>query len=102
MTTGSRSALAVVIGASADCSANGGAFVFDNQMLAQVLWNGATIAEVNCPTRYDPESSSIDLHGSVVYRFGCLGTALGYWLAKTALVGSPPPAPRRPVRFPAL
>ena len=64
-------------------------FVFDNQMLAQILWTGATVAEVSCPTRYEPESSSLNLGGSVVYGFGCLGTALGYWLAKTGLVGSP-------------
>lgn len=63
-------------------------FVFDNQMLAQILWTGATVAEVSCPTRYAPESSSIDLRGSTVYGFGCLGTAARYWLARTGMVGS--------------
>lgn len=57
-------------------------FVFDNQMLAQILWLGATIAEVSCPTRYEAESSSINLGRSIVYGFGCLGTALSFRLAK--------------------
>jgi glycosyltransferase involved in cell wall biosynthesis len=61
-------------------------FVFDNQMLAQILWTGATVAEVSCPTRYAPESSSIDLRGCIVYGYGCLRTAMGYWLAKTGVI----------------
>jgi hypothetical protein len=60
-------------------------FVFDNQMLAQILWLGATIAEVSCPTRYEAESSSINLGRSIVYGFGCLGTALRFRLAKARL-----------------
>src|SRR4030042_479044 len=35
-------------------------FVFDNQMLAQILWYGYTVAEVSCPTRYSFDSSSIN------------------------------------------
>jgi len=35
-------------------------FVFDNQMLAQVLWLGCVVAEVSCPTSYTPQASSID------------------------------------------
>ncbi len=64
-------------------------FVFDNQMLAQILWAGATIAEVSCPTRYEPESSSINLQRSLVYGFGCLWTAMKFRLAKAGLVRSP-------------
>jgi glycosyltransferase involved in cell wall biosynthesis len=63
-------------------------FVFDNEMLAQIVWAGAMVGEVSCPTRYEPESSSINLRGSVVYGFGCLRTTLRYWLATTGLVGS--------------
>ena len=68
------------------CSDN---FVFDNQMLAQILWLGATIAEVSCPTRYEPESSSINFSRSTVYGLGCLQTVLAYRLAKMRLIGSP-------------
>ena len=60
-------------------------FVFDNQMLAQILWLGATIAEVSCPTRYNAESSSINLGRSIVYGLGCLRTAIGFRLAKMRL-----------------
>jgi hypothetical protein len=55
--------------------------VFDNQMLAQILWFGFTIAEVSCPTKYFPEASSINLRRSIRYGFGCLGTGLAYRLA---------------------
>jgi glycosyltransferase involved in cell wall biosynthesis len=60
-------------------------FVFDNQMLAQVLWFGYTIAEVSCPTKYFKEASSINFRRSVKYGFGCLGTGLGFRLAKMGL-----------------
>ncbi len=57
-------------------------FVFDNQMLAQVLWFGYTIAEVTCPTKYFTEASSINFFRSVKYGFGCLGTAGLFRLAR--------------------
>lgn len=63
-------------------------FVFDNQMLAQILWSGHTIAEVSCPTKYFPEASSINLRRSIQYGFGCLATALTYRLAKLGWVRS--------------
>ena len=65
-------------------------FVFDNQMIAQILWLGETVAEVSCPTRYAPDASSIDFVRSVKYGFGCLATACSFRLARLGLV-----APRR-------
>jgi len=65
--------------------ANSDDFVFDNQILAQVLWSGACIAEVSCPTRYFAEASSINFGRSVRYGFGCLATALQLWLARRGL-----------------
>lgn len=64
-------------------------FVFDSQMLAQVVWLGYVIAEVSCPTVYSPESSSIDFRGSVRYGLGCLHTAITFRLARAGLVASP-------------
>ena len=61
-------------------------FVFDNQMLAQILWFGHTIAEVTCPTKYFAEASSINFMRSVKYGFGCLLTALSFRLAKMKLI----------------
>ena len=64
-------------------------FVFDNQMLAQILWLGEVIAEVSCPTKYFPEASSINFPRSVRYGFGCIGTGVTFRLAKLGLVRSP-------------
>ena len=63
-------------------------FVFDNQMLAQILWLGYTIAEVSCPTKYFPEASSINLPRSIKYGLGCLATALTFRLAKMRLIST--------------
>ena len=63
-------------------------FVFDNQMLAQVLWHGCTIAEVSCPTRYMNDSSSINFSRSVKYGFGCLATAMRFRMAKCGIHNS--------------
>jgi hypothetical protein len=57
-------------------------FVFDNQMLAQVLWTGCPIGELTCPAKYMPEASSINFRRSVRYGLGCLATGLRYRLAK--------------------
>jgi len=63
-------------------------FVFDNQMLAQILWLGYRIAEVSCPTRYFEEASSINFPRSLKYGFGCLNTAIKYRLARMNLIKS--------------
>jgi glycosyltransferase involved in cell wall biosynthesis len=57
-------------------------FVFDNQMLAQVLWMGYVVAEVSCPTRYHAEASSINFRRSVRYGLGCVVTAMQFFLAR--------------------
>ena len=63
-------------------------FVFDNQMLVQILWLGYTIAEVSCPTKYFTEASSINLFRSIKYGFGCLMTAFTFRLAKMKMISS--------------
>jgi glycosyltransferase involved in cell wall biosynthesis len=68
--------------------ANSDDFVFDNQMLAQIIWFGHTIAEVSCPTKYFPEASSINFRRSVKYGLGCLLTALTFRMAKIGLTTS--------------
>ncbi|MGD9036084.1 MAG: glycosyltransferase family 2 protein [Syntrophobacterales bacterium] len=68
--------------------ANSDDFVFDNQMLAQILWFGHTIAEISCPTKYFPEASSINLPRSIKYGIGCLVTAMTFRLAKMKLTSS--------------
>ena len=63
-------------------------FVFDNQMLSQVLWFGYRVAEVSCPTKYFAEASSINLFRSIKYGFGCLITAYLFRLAKMKIISS--------------
>ena len=63
-------------------------FVFDNQMMAQIIWFGYTVAEVSCPTKYFAEASSINFGRSVKYGVGCLKTACAFRLAKMNLIKS--------------
>ena len=63
-------------------------YLFDNQMLAQIIWQGYTIAEVSCPTKYFAEASSINLCRSISYGLGCLWTALMFRLAKLKIIRS--------------
>ena len=67
-------------------------FVFDNQVLAQVVWLGMDIAEITCPTKYFREASSINFRRSVAYGLGCVATALKFRLARMGLA--------RPAIFP--
>ena len=57
-------------------------FVFDNQMIAQIVWFGYIVAEVSCPTKYFVEASSINFKRSMEYGIGCLKTACAFRLAK--------------------
>lgn len=68
--------------------ANSDDFVFDNQMLSQILWLGYRIAEVSCPARYSAEASSIDFQRSLRYGCGCLATAFVYRLAYMRIIES--------------
>lgn len=68
--------------------ANSEDFVFDNQILAQILWLGYTVAEVSCPTKYFKEASSINFSRSVKYGIGCIATAVAFRLAKQGLLAS--------------
>jgi glycosyltransferase involved in cell wall biosynthesis len=63
-------------------------FIFDNQMLAQIIYFGYGIGEVSCPTRYFAEASSISFKKSVVYGLGVLKTAITYRLHKLHIVHS--------------
>lgn len=64
-------------------------FVFDNQVLAQVLWLGCAIGELTCPAKYMPEASSINFQRSVRYGLGCLETAARFRLARWGFLSPP-------------
>ncbi len=68
-------------------------FVFDNQMLLQILWAGYRVAEISCPSKYFEDASSINLTKSIKYGLGCVFTAIEYRMAKTGI--------KKSKRFPA-
>lgn len=63
-------------------------FVFDNQMLSQILYKGYEIAEVTCPTKYFDEGSSINLNNSIVYGLGVLKVSLQHRMQKWKILKS--------------
>lgn len=67
---------------------NSNDFVFDNELLCQILKKGYRVCEVSCPTRYDDASSSINFSRSVVYGFGVLRVSLSYLLDSWGLYRS--------------
>jgi glycosyltransferase involved in cell wall biosynthesis len=64
-------------------------FVFDNQMLTQIVWAGYSIGEVTCPTKYFPEASSINFRRSCRYGLGCVFNAVRFRLAVLGLISVP-------------
>lgn len=61
-------------------------FIFDNQMLCQLFNKGFDIAEITCPTRYTPESSSINFTRSVTYGIGVIKTSIQYFLHQKKII----------------
>jgi glycosyltransferase involved in cell wall biosynthesis len=57
-------------------------FVFDNEMLSQILYAGFEIAEITCPTKYFAEASSINFERSIKYGFGVLRVSVGHFLQR--------------------
>jgi glycosyltransferase involved in cell wall biosynthesis len=55
-------------------------FVFDNQMLAQIIERGFAIGEVSCPAAYFEEASSINFQRSVRYGLGVIVTSVQLYL----------------------
>lgn len=62
-------------------------FVFDNQILSQILFAGFRVAEITCPAKYFADASSINFARSVKYGLGCLLTACQFRLRKMGLMG---------------
>ena len=62
-----------------DCSND---FIFDNQMLALILYNNYKIGEISCPTKYFKDASSINFARSCKYGIEVIGVSLKYRFAK--------------------
>jgi len=69
--------------------ANSDDFVFDNQMIAQMVWFGYRVGELSCPTKYFEEASSINFRRSVIYGVGVLKTSFQFRLQKWGLASFP-------------
>jgi glycosyltransferase involved in cell wall biosynthesis len=67
---------------------NSNDFIFDNEIIAEILWAGFSIGEVSCPTKYFAEASSINFTRSTKYGFGCLRVGMLYRLAKWGMGSS--------------
>ena len=63
-------------------------FLFDNQMLAQIIYSNFDIGEITCPTRYEEGSSSISFSASLQYGFGVVATALQFRLHRWGIYRS--------------
>jgi glycosyltransferase involved in cell wall biosynthesis len=86
--TGYRAFSAEVL-RSIQLDANSDDFVFDNEMLSQILFAGYEIAEVTCPTRYFEEASSINFWRSVRYGLGVLRVSFQHLLARLGIYVHP-------------
>ncbi len=61
-------------------------FVFDNEMLLQIIFFGYKIGEISCPTRYDTDSSSINFSRSLKYGLGVVLTAIKFAICKNKII----------------
>ena len=57
-------------------------FIFDNQFLAEILYQGFEVAEITCPTKYFEEASSINFSRSSKYGIGVLGVSIKYFFKR--------------------
>jgi glycosyltransferase involved in cell wall biosynthesis len=64
---------------------NSDSFLFDNELLAQIIFKRFKISEISCSAKYDEETSSISIMGSFKYFFGVLNVSLRYLLHKMKL-----------------
>lgn len=60
-------------------------FVFDNQILLQILARSYRIGELSCPSKYFAEASSINFIRSSIYGLGCLYWSIIYLLGRLHL-----------------
>ena len=61
---------------------NSDGFIFDNEILSQIIYEGFPIAEITCPTHYFREASSINLRNSIIYGFGVLRVSIRHVLLR--------------------
>ena len=65
---------------------NSDGFIFDQEVIAQVVDSNFRIGEISVPTRYFPEASSVNFNNSVLYGLRILWLVTRYWFHKRTLV----------------
>jgi glycosyltransferase involved in cell wall biosynthesis len=75
-------------------------FIFDNEILSQIIYAGYAIAEVTCPSRYFPEASSINFSRSIRYGMGVLKVSLQHFLQRKKIMRFRRYSQRRSVLLP--
>ncbi|HTM92576.1 MAG TPA: glycosyltransferase family 2 protein [Flavisolibacter sp.] len=68
--------------------ANSNDFIFDNQMLTQIIFHGYEVGEISCPAKYFKEASSINFRRSLKYGLGVIGNSILFRLNKWGLLRS--------------
>ena len=66
--------------------ANSDDFVFDNQVLLQIIYKKHMIGEISCPAKYFPDASSINFSRSCRYGWGIVTNTFGFIFQKMKLV----------------
>ena len=79
--TGYRSFSAEVL-RTINFNENSDDFVFDNEMLSQIIYAGFDIAEVTCPTKYFEEASSINFARSMKYGWGVVRVSWSHFFQR--------------------
>ncbi len=82
--TGYRAFSAEVL-KSIDYHSNSNDFVFDNQILSQIIYRHFAIAEITCPTKYFEQASSINFKRSIIYGLGVLNVSSQHFLARMGI-----------------
>jgi glycosyltransferase involved in cell wall biosynthesis len=68
-----------------DYNKNSDGYIFDNEIIAQIVYAKFRVGEISCPTEYSKDSSSIGFLSSIVYGTGVLGVSFRYFLQKTGV-----------------
>jgi glycosyltransferase involved in cell wall biosynthesis len=71
---------------SIDFMNNSEDFIFDNEILSQIIYARYRVAEITCPARYFEEASSITFSNSIIYGLGVLKISVQHFLQRKGLM----------------
>jgi hypothetical protein len=69
-----------------DFMKNSDGFIFDNEMLSQIIYAKYNIAEITCPTKYFKEASSINLRNGIRYSLGVVRVSFQHFLQQNKII----------------